>query len=1002
MMSLLDRGHSASSLMRWSMALLVCAAGCSDGSKPTLPPQANSNDPVAQMKAAISAGQWQAADRFAQQALIANPNDADLITDAAKVAAFCDRKREAAKMLVDAASAAQFQPARRVEFAVQALIDVGELYRAIELLEESLQRNPEEDTQRRFLVGFLAEAQRIDRIQPHLLKLIQNRQFDVTLLVGLTDTSVRRFSSQTSQKVMDRNPDDHRVRYAEAFKLLEQRDAAKAAAVLEEILERHPDFSPAHALYGQALVEQRRLDELPAWIDNAPSQSGDFPDHWLTLGDWSSAGDHHAEAARAYWEATRRDPNNVSAWTRLLRAVQRLGRSDSEFAGSITDLQRQRMEQRVAKLVEFRSRFSNFVTSDQKSQRHAAEVAESLLNLGRAWEAEAWSAIATTLTNDLSSNLPQLRERVIRRLQEDHHWQSTRDQPALTIDLSGLPLPSGSAKPGRMVRSRLKPKRVSTDHIRLREQSDRWGLASVGANNNPDPSGLTALIRSTAAGGGAIDYDLDGRPDIVVMGAGGTMQKTDSIPNQLMRNIGRQFVKVTTSAGVGDRSYGQGVAVGDFNEDGFPDLFFANLGKNVLLANNGDGTFTDCTDRLADGDSQQWTTCGAFVDITQDGIADLLTTNYCDTAAAVDKACPNEEGILGPCPPLEFPADHDQFFEATADGRLVDVTENWVAKASPGRGLGIVTGALDGENTAVYIANDMSANQFYRRAEAETMRLDESAAARGVAVDGRSLAQASMGIASSDFDGDGDLDFYVTGFGREYNVLYEQVSPGIWTDSTNTLGLVRPTLMVVGFGTEAIDLDSDGVDEIIVTNGHIGDFPDPEAMPYEQPLQIFRRGSTGSFQLLDDDSWGDYFASLHVGRALWTVDVNRDGYNDVMITHMRESVRLLLNDCQRQNDRIAFQLVGTRSSRDAVGAVVRFECEGRTRSLWSLAGDGYLCSNERILRAGLGKADRVTDLTVTWQDGSVDQIGALDTNALYVIVQGEGEAFPQHQYRPVQ
>jgi hypothetical protein len=396
---------------------------------------------------------------------------------------------------------------------------------------------------------------------------------------------------------------------------------------------------------------------------------------------------------------------------------------------------------------------------------------------------------------------------------------------------------------------------------------------------------------------------------------------------------------------------------------------------------------------LDDGDLQQWSTSGVFVDFSADGISDLLTTNYCAAIPDMDKACPDENGVLGPCHPLRFAAHTDQFFAGTAEGRLVDMTSRWIPKTSPARGLGIVAGALDGQELGVFIANDMSANLFYSYPGSNDGELIESAAARGLAVDGRTLAQASMGIASSDFDGDGDLDFYVTGFAREYNIFYEQVAPGLWNDETSRLGLIEPTHMTVGFGTEAIDLDNDGIDEIAVTNGHIGDFNAPDVPPYAQPFQLFRRDTGGRFELLDDDSWGQYTATRHVGRALWTIDVNRDGRNDLMITHMSEPLCLLVNRSEDKHNQIAFRLVGTESSRDAVGAVVRFEAGGRRRTLWQLAGDGYMCSNERVLRAGLGSATEVKEVTVTWQDGTVDELGTLTCGGQYLIVQGDGEVF---------
>lgn len=264
--------------------------------------------------------------------------------------------------------------------------------------------------------------------------------------------------------------------------------------------------------------------------------------------------------------------------------------------------------------------------------------------------------------------------------------------------------------------------------------------------------------------------------------------------------------------------------------------------------------------------------------------------------------------------------------------------------------------------------------------------------ARGIGVDDRTMTQASMGVATGDFDGDGDLDFFVTGFAGEYNIIYDQFTSGFWRDVARRLDLVDPFLEYVGFGTQAIDLDRDGIDELVITNGHIGDFPEPDAGPYEQPFQIIRRTAEGGFGLVEDESWGSYFSKPHVGRALWTMDVNRDGKLDALITHLHERVALLVNRTEDTNHSIGFRLVATRSSRDAVGAVIRFNA-GQPRTLWMLSGDGYLCSNEKILRAGLGDQTRVTDLVVTWPDGSVEQLGSLDANREYLIVQGQGDAY---------
>lgn len=977
--------------------LLASSVGCGTSTKPVAVATA-AVDPLQKMRDAMAVGNWELARQHSQQALVAHPGDAGVMTDAAKVAAFCDRKREAAKLMVDAATAANYQPAARVDFAVQALVDVGELYEAIDLLERTLAEHPENNKHRRTLVGFLGEVQRNERVAPHFETLIRNRSFDFPFLVAITESSSRRFSAKTAERVLSRNPDDHRVRLAEARYLSDYRETAKAEQVLREILENHPRFAPAHALLGQVLVAGQQFGKLDSWFESRLPDSEQYAEYWVTLGDWAADRVKHAEAARAYWEATRRDPNESIAWTRLALSIRHLQSTDSDSATGVTSEQLADIDRRVAGLLEMRKQFHSFAASNRTSQRYATEVAKKLTEMGRNWEAEAWSAAATTLTDDPSEELTSVRQSIIAKLKKDASWLSKQGNPALTVDLSRLPTPAiTSDQTANQTQIAVLPKSDSVGQFRLSEESVQWGLQSIGGKSNPIDASLGPLIRSTGIGGGTIDYDLDGRGDLLVMGAGGTMLQDDSFPNELMRNVGDRFVRVTDDAGVGNRGYGQGVGVGDFNEDGFADLFFANLGVNRLLRNNGDGSFTDCSELLDAANVEEWTTCGAFLDVNNDSIADLITTNYCKTVENLDKACPNSEGVLGPCHPLKFPADNDRFYAGTKDGRFENVTSQWTPDVSPGRGLGILAGSLVRGQLGILIVNDMSANEFYMHDQDGNQRMAESAAVRGVAVDARTFTQASMGIASGDFDGDGDLDIYVTGFGKEYNILYEQVTPGFWKDVSGKLGLIEPTLMVVGFGTEAVDLDDDGIDELLVTNGHIGDFDDDE-LSYAQPFQLFRKGTNGKFDLLDDDAWGEYFTTPHVGRALWTIDANSDGRSDLVITHSYESARLLINRSRDKNERIGFKLVGRQTSRDAVGAVVRFDVAGRQRTLWCLAGNGYMCSNETILRAGLGTADRVENVTVTWQDGSVDAIGTLDANAEYLIVQGDQEAFQSSEY----
>ncbi len=983
-------------IVRFMICIPMLWVGCDRPTQTDTGEVKSATDPVSLMREAMAVNNWELARQRSRQALIAEPDDPDVLTHAAKAAAMCGHKREAARLMVDAATISDY-PVQRVDFAVHALIDVGELYAAIDLLQRALAAHPSDDSVRIKLAGFLCEAQRNQLVEPYYRALICKRKFDLNMLVAMTDSSNRQFSEKATKLMLDRNPADQRVRLGEARVLMDDRNAVEARRVVEAILEQYPRFAPAHALLGQILVAQAKVDEIPDWYELAPPDSDQQVDYWLTMGDWAASHNQHAWAARGYWEATRRDPNHSTAWWRLALAIRRLRDSGAELADAVSEDQLHRIDQRIANLLLLRKQFTSFFWSGYESQRYATEVARTLSKLGRQWEAEAWAAAATNLTKDPSDELTTLRDSIIRKLRRESNWYSIRSNPELAIDLSRFPSPilSDEPSPNHTI---VAPLVESTHHLRMSEESDRWGLDSVGANNNPSDPKTSPLVRSTGVGGGAIDYDLDGRADAIVMGAGGTILKSDSFPNELLRNQGTSFDRVTDLAEVGHTDFGQGACVGDYNEDGFPDLFFANLGKNRLLRNNGDGTFTDCSDQLDDSNAEQWTLSGAMCDVNQDGIADLIAVNYCSLKEHPEKPCPNEEGELGPCHPYRFAAQPNQFFAGTAEGRLVDVSSSWTAEIALGRGMGILAGSLIKGRLSVLIANDMSTNEFYVADAggdfdaAGDDRLIESAALRGVAVDGGTRTQASMGIASGDFDGDGDLDLFVTGFAKEYDIYYEKISSGCWKDSSGSVGIVQPTLLNVGFGTEAVDLDDDGIDELVVTNGHIGDFGD-ETIRYKQPFQVFRRSARGKFSLLDDDSWGEYFSTPHVGRCVWTMDVDGDDRSDVMITHSREQVRLLLNRSRSDHNRISFKLVGTNSSRDAIGAVVRFTHGGRKRTLWCLSGDGYMCSNERVLRAGLGKADRVDNLTVTWQDGSIDELGTLDANAHYVIVQGDATAF---------
>ncbi len=526
--------------------------------------------------------------------------------------------------------------------------------------------------------------------------------------------------------------------------------------------------------------------------------------------------------------------------------------------------------------------------------------------------------------------------------------------------------------------------------IQMRNAAESVGLSFYGRIGDSVEGPRIPITQTLGCGGGMIDYDQDGQLDLIFAAAGGRIRERDSDPGAIFRNQG-DFFDVSVPSGFGDTGYSHGIVVGDYNDDGFADVLVLNLGPNRLFCNNGDGSFTDASALLGDQETGQWSTSGAILDVNGDGHNDIVIVNYCDSRDPLEQPCFDSAGRQINCYPLEYRAAQDQILMGRGDGTFIDTTTEWISDAALGRGLGIVAGRLDGQQQCIYIANDASPNTFYRWHRIQAKMVDQ-AIASGLAVDGQSLDQGSMGIASSDLDRDGDLDLYVTGFANEYNILYEQQSPGFWSDRTAAKGMVEETLRTVGFGTEAIDLDNDGIDEIVVTNGHVGIFA-PPLPSYAQPFQVFRQTADGRYQSVDLTTWGGYFDSAHVGRSLFTGDVNGDGRCDAVVTHATEPVALLINDSEQSNHVIGFRLIDREQCRDAIGAIVEFEFgdESRpmTRRLFQLAGHGYLCSNQPLLWAGTGSFSKVRRVRVTWPDGTAQLIGDLETDATYLLVRDE-------------
>lgn len=472
-----------------------------------------------------------------------------------------------------------------------------------------------------------------------------------------------------------------------------------------------------------------------------------------------------------------------------------------------------------------------------------------------------------------------------------------------------------------------------------------------------------------------IDYDLDGASDLYL--AQGTPWKGSRTPfsesshDQLWRNQRGQFTKAK-QIGLNNRAYGMGLAVGDYNNDGFPDLYISSFGLNVLYENNGDGTFSAVTDSPAllnnsYGASTTW------IDVDADGDLDLFLTNYLDIKDENYTLCDASEGeqtIAIGCPPWRYPGAEDLFFENLGNGRFSEKTEGVGLKVKrPLAGLGVAAVDLDHDGlTDLFVANDSDVNQLWKNAGAGNFT--EWGLVSGTAINRRGEREAGMGVAYADIDQDGLTDLFLTHYFEETNTLYRNLGGFFFLDVTDEMRLAGPSRPRLAFGTVLKDFNGDGYPDCFIANGHIHDqlHKISRKVPYAQLPQLFQNEKGKSFTDVTETS-GDYFQNSHVGRGAASADFDQDGKIDLAIQHLNGPAALLKNETEISGKPLRIQLIGTQKARDPIGARVTMQTNQRTVH-WTYQGSSsYLSSNERAITTWLRTEEEVKKITVTWPGG---------------------------------
>jgi hypothetical protein len=505
------------------------------------------------------------------------------------------------------------------------------------------------------------------------------------------------------------------------------------------------------------------------------------------------------------------------------------------------------------------------------------------------------------------------------------------------------------------------------------------------------------LIETMGAGCAWIDYDQNGLMDLYLVNSAATQLYAPRQPlrSALYRNNGDgTFTDVTARAGVGAEGlFGMGVAVGDYDNDGFPDLLVLGYGRCILYHNNGDGTFTDVTARAGVENRGRWASSAAWFDYDNDGRLDLVVANYVDWSPERNFYCGDRgPGMRSYCHPDVFRGAPATLFHNNGDGTFTDVSLRSGIGAKAGNGLGVVTVDYDDDGWQdIFIANDSMPNFLFRNKRDGTF--EEVAYIAGVAVSGDGQPEAGMGVDAADVGGTGRMDLAVTHLDLQLARLYRNNGDGSFDDATIRSKIGYATYHMSGFGTRFMDYDNDGTRDLFMANGHVLDNIEKYGgqTKYLEPKLMFRNTGGGIFENVSD-RLGTDFAVPRASRGAAIGDFDNDGDLDILVNNNGEAPQLLRNDGGNANHWVEILLIGTKSNRDGVGARVKVVAGDLVQIDQRKGGMSYQSAQDPRLHFGLGSRTKVDSVEIIWPSGEKTEIKNLKADQIVAIQEGRGIA----------
>jgi enediyne biosynthesis protein E4 len=513
--------------------------------------------------------------------------------------------------------------------------------------------------------------------------------------------------------------------------------------------------------------------------------------------------------------------------------------------------------------------------------------------------------------------------------------------------------------------------------------------------HNNGAFGKKWLPETMGPGCAFIDYDNDGYPDILLVNGEdwpGHNHAGPTTPKLYHNNHDGTFTDVTRKAGLAVPMFGLGVAVADYDNDGFDDIFITALGQSHLFHNNGNGTFTDVTKAAGMWGPNEFSTSAAWVDYDRDGKLDLVVGNYVQWSESGDLYCTLDGAHKSYCTPESYKGTSARLWHNVGGGKFEDATQKAGLGDPTSKSLGIAILDYNADGWPdILIANDTQPNKLYLNKKDGTF--EERGVTSGIAFSEDGIARAGMGVDAADYDRSGQPSVIISNFANQMVSLYHNEGNGLFVDEAPQSEVGRATLVTLGFGCFFFDYDNDGWPDIFVADGHIEDQIErvQKRVSYAEPSHLFRNLGGGKFQEVTAQMGKD-FAAPRVARGAAYADIDNDGFLDVLVTTNAGPAYLFHNE-GGSNHSLRLKLVGTKSNRDGIGAVVRVTSGNNSKDKqWKMlrSGSSYLSQSELVLTFGLGTETKADSVEVQWPSGQVDKLTNVNAGQTVTLEEGKG------------